>query len=117
MTESVLIVVAATTTSELAAPRPDEQRVGGKGPGVDPVRMARLDCRAERISSSHPNSPCSPAWGFSPATAILGRGYPNLGSSVAVRRMVAAIESAVRARGTSASGIWTVANTTRSASE
>ena len=47
------------------------------------------------VSSSLPNRPCSPACGLRPATAILGRGYPNLGSSAAVSRMVAAIESAV----------------------
>ena len=36
----------------------------------------------------YPNSPCSPAWGLSPATAIRGAATPNRGSSRAVRSIV-----------------------------
>ena len=69
------------------------------------------------VCSSRPNSPCSPACGFSPATAIRGCAMPNRGSSRAVSAIVASSDACVSARGTSASGMCTVASTTRSASE
>jgi hypothetical protein len=67
-------------------------------------------------SSSLPMTPCSPACGFRPATASLGREWPKRGSSAAVSAIVASSSPGVRARGTSASGMWTVASTTRSSS-
>ena len=89
----------------------------GNGPSTSMPR-ARHAAIAGRItsSSSLPMTPCSPACGFSPATASFGRGWPKRGSSEAVSAIVASSSSAVRARGTSDSGMCTVARTTRSCS-
>jgi lysyl-tRNA synthetase class 2 len=64
--------------------------------------------------SSVPSSPLSPACGLTPATARRGRSMPKAGSPAAVISITRLSRSGVSAAGTSASGMCTVANATRS---
>ena len=72
---------------------------------------------ASTSSSSSPIRPCSPACGFSPATASRGLATPNRGSSRAVSAIVRSMSARVTSAGTSRSATWTVASTTRSAGD
>jgi hypothetical protein len=92
-----------------------EHRVGGQraadrhAPGRQPATSGRII-----RSSSQPIAPPSPACGFSPATAMRGAARPKSRTSPAwVMRIVSSSSAAVSAAGTSDSGIWIVAGTTR----
>ena len=114
-----LIVIAGDDDVELAAARRAGTRCRRE---TGPTRRCRAPGTRRwparsRVSSSSPNSPCSPACGLSPATAMRGRAMPNRGSSRAVSAMVASSDAAVSAAAPRRAAMCTVASTTRSASE
>jgi hypothetical protein len=90
---------------------------GGKGPcaSMPSARAAAMAGAMTRCSSS-PNSPPSPACGFSPATAMRGDPPAQAGTAAWVMRSVCSTASKVTASMARRSDRWMVTSTTRSSS-
>ena len=68
------------------------------------------------VSSSSPNSPPSPACGFSPATAMRGVACPHRAAAACAMRRVCSTASKVTLSMARRSEVWMVTSTTRSSS-
>ena len=104
-----------STASARASSRGTKAVSAGTGPCTSsPALRAAAMAGAITARSSSPSSPSSPAWGFSPQTAMRGAAMPNLSRRSACMMCSTSISSAVSiASGTARSGRWVVASATR----
>ena len=124
--EKLLIAAADHGDVELAGVSEADEEVQqrdrlDRGIGPEPREYLAVDTRLRRVLHAVGRAPARleepVVGGVGTASASRGDGKPNRGNSDAVRAMIASTASRVSARGTSASGMWTVASTNRRTSE